>query len=110
MNGGVRYGIAPNVLSSVVRIVTNARVFAKPSSPGEALSFAEALMAAPDAVVVTPGPRHWSLFVELVRKAGAKGDVVADAWFAALAVEWGCTWVTLDSDYARFKQLAVLEP
>ena len=29
---------------------------------------------------------------------------------AALAMEWGCTWVTLDRDYARFKQLAVREP
>jgi toxin-antitoxin system PIN domain toxin len=110
VNGGARFGVAPDVLSSVVRIVTNPRVFAKPSTTAEALSFAEALIAAPDAVVVSPGPRHWPIFTELVRAASAKGDLVADAWFAALAIEWGCTWVTLDGDYARFKGLAVRGP
>ena len=28
-----------------------------------------------------------------------------DAWFAALAVESGCDWVTTDRDYARFPGL-----
>jgi predicted nucleic acid-binding protein len=30
---------------------------------------------------------------------------VTDAWYAALAIEWGCEWVTLDRDYARFPGL-----
>lgn len=110
VNGGARFGVAPNVLSSVIRIATNARVFVKPSAPREALNFAETLLNAPDAVVVQPGPRHWPIFADLIRTTAAKGDLVADAWFAALAMEWGCTWVTLDRDYARFKQLAVREP
>lgn len=110
VNGGARFGVAPNVLSSVVRIATNPRVFDKPSSSTEALAFAETLLNAPDAVVVSPGARHWTIFADVVRSSSAKGDMVADAWFAALALEWGCTWVTLDRDYARFEQLAVREP
>jgi len=110
INGGARFGVAPQVLSSFVRIVTNARAFAKPSALDEALAFADTLLDAPDSVVVSPGPGHWSIFAGLARTAKAKGDIVADAWFAALAIEWGCTWVTLDRDYERFKPLVVREP
>jgi len=28
-----------------------------------------------------------------------------DAWFAALAIESGCEWITPDRDYARFPGL-----
>jgi uncharacterized protein len=34
-----------------------------------------------------------------------RGSRVSDAWFAALAIEWGCEWITLDRDYARFPGL-----
>ena len=30
---------------------------------------------------------------------------VTDAWYAALAIEWGCEWITFDRDYARFPGL-----
>jgi predicted nucleic acid-binding protein len=33
------------------------------------------------------------------------GARVTDAWVAALALEWGCEWITLDRDYARFPGL-----
>jgi predicted nucleic acid-binding protein len=31
--------------------------------------------------------------------------MVPDAWFAALAIEHGCEWITEDRDYARFPGL-----
>jgi predicted nucleic acid-binding protein len=31
--------------------------------------------------------------------------IVTDAWFAALAIEWDCEWVTFGRDYARFPGL-----
>ena len=33
------------------------------------------------------------------------GDHGSDAWFAALATEWGCEWITFDRDHARFPGL-----
>jgi len=32
-----------------------------------------------------------------------RGNRVPDAWFAALAIEGGCEWITTDRDYARFE-------
>jgi len=110
VNRGARFAIAPNILKSVIRIATNPRVFVKPSASAEALTFADTLLGAPDAVVVSPGPQHWTIFSNLVRASSARGDLVADAWLAALALEWGCVWVTLDRDYARFDGLTVREP
>jgi predicted nucleic acid-binding protein len=48
---------------------------------------------------------HWDIFKRLCPEAEARGTVVPDAWFAALAIESGCEWVTLDRDYARFAGL-----
>jgi predicted nucleic acid-binding protein len=35
---------------------------------------------------------------------------VHDAWFAALAIESGCEWITTDRNYARFEGLRWREP
>jgi hypothetical protein len=36
--------------------------------------------------------------------------MVTDAWFAALAIEWDCEWITLDRDFARFPGLKWRRP
>jgi predicted nucleic acid-binding protein len=55
--------------------------------------------------VNTPGDRHFDIFESLCQGANARGNLVQDAWFAALAIEAGCEWITLDRDYARFDGL-----
>jgi len=56
-------------------------------------------------VAVAPGARHWRLFDTLCRESKALGNLVQDAWNAALAIESGCEWITTDGGYARFKGL-----
>lgn len=109
-NAGAAFGVSPQVLSSVLRLATHPRVRATPATTSETLAFAEALMGAPGAVVVQPGAQHWRLFTSLIQQTKAKANLVPDAWFAALAIEHACTWVTLDRDYARFKGLRVETP
>jgi predicted nucleic acid-binding protein len=43
-------------------------------------------------------------------ESGTLGPRIPDAWFAALAIEHACTWITYDRDYARFPHLAWEEP
>jgi predicted nucleic acid-binding protein len=45
------------------------------------------------------------LFLFFISKSQLTGNLVSDAWFAALAIESGCEWITTDGDYARFKGL-----
>jgi toxin-antitoxin system PIN domain toxin len=110
LNGESRYGMAPQVLGAVVRVATHPKVFKRPSALNEALSFGEVLLDQPHCVVVQPGEAHWGIFTRLCREADARGNLVPDAWFAAMAIEAGCEWVTLDRDYARFPGLKWRSP
>ena len=98
-------GVSSLALSGVVRLVTNRRVFNRPDSLADALAFCERLVDAPNAVLVDPGPRHWPIFGRLCREVGATGALVLDAYFAALAIEHGCEWITTDRGFARFPGL-----
>jgi len=105
VNDESAYGIAPQVLCSVIRLATDPRVFKQPSEFEEALQFCRALLEQPHCEVIQPGRHHWSIFVNLCRTAQASGNLVQDAWFAALAIEHGCDWITTDRDFARFPGL-----
>jgi toxin-antitoxin system PIN domain toxin len=97
-------------LSAVVRVTTNGRTFLEPSTLEDAFGFCDDLLTQPHCEIVEPGPRHWSIFNRLCVETGTRGPRVTDAWFAALAIEHGCTWVTYDRDYARFPGLEWREP
>lgn len=104
------FGVSEFVLSSFLRIVTNPRIFESPAPFEQALAFANILRTRPNAVPVTPGERHWSVFSRLCQSVDAKGDTVPDAYLAALAIEWGAEWITLDRGFARFPDLRWSHP
>jgi uncharacterized protein len=105
VNGGAPYGMAPQVLASVIRISTHRRIYVQPSRLEEAVAFSKRLLEQPNCQVIQPGQRHWDIFCELCEQAEAAGNLVQDAWLAALAIESGCEWITTDRDYARFPGL-----
>ena len=110
INGDEAYGVADLVLSGFLRVVTHPRVFNPPSPLDDALAFAAALRARPNCVPVAPGSRHWDLFASLCRRAEARGNLVPDAYLAALAIESGSEWITTDRGFARFPGLRWRHP
>ena len=110
INGDEAYGISDLVLSGFVRVVTHPKVFKSPSSLGDALSFAEQVRDQPNCVHVAPGPRHWEIFTRLCTETRVKGNLVPDAFLAAIAIESGCEWISTDRDFSRFKGLRWREP
>jgi hypothetical protein len=100
-----RFAISPQVLSSVVRILTNRKAFGRPYSAAEVLRFCNALTSRSNCEIVHPGPMHWEIFCDLCQKCSAHGNLVQDAWFAALAIDSGCEWITHDLDYRKFPGL-----
>ena len=98
------------MLSGFVRVVTHPRVFDPPDTVAAALAFANAVRAQPTAVLVAPGERHWEIFERLCVGAGAKGNLVPDAYLAALAIESGSEFVTTDRDFSRFPGLRWRHP
>jgi toxin-antitoxin system PIN domain toxin len=110
VNGDEAYGLADLVLSGFLRVVTHPRVFNPPSSLDAALAFVAVLRSRPNCVPVVPGPRHWDLFTSLCRRAAATGNLVPDAFFAALAIESGCEWITTNRGFGRFPGLRWRHP
>lgn len=99
------YGVSDLVLSGFLRVVTHPRVFDPPAPVQDALAFADAYRGSAGAVPVAPGRRHWQIFTTLCHSALAKGNLVPDAYLAALAIESGCEWITADRDFGRFRDL-----
>lgn len=102
--------VAELVLSGFVRVVTHPRIFRDPDALPDALSFAAVVRAGRNSVTVAPGPRHWEIFCHLCRAGQARGNLVADAYLAALAIESGSIWITCDRDFARFPGLRWQHP
>ena len=110
VNSDAAYGLSNLVLSGFLRVVTHPRVFREPTPLEVALTFIGEVRDRPNCVHVMPGERHWEVFTRLCRDTDAKGNVVPDAYLAALAIEHGAEWVTTDRDYARFPGLRWRHP
>jgi uncharacterized protein len=105
LRGPAAFAFSDVILSGFVRIVTNPRIFKTPTPLDTALAFADAVRSPRHAIRVIPGPHLWSIFSEQCRRANAKGNLITDAYFAALAIESGSELVSFDHDFARFPDL-----
>jgi toxin-antitoxin system PIN domain toxin len=104
--GDVRpFALSELILGSFVRIATHRRALNPPTPLGDALDFCDGLRSRPNARIVAPGRRHWTLFADLCRRVDAVGNLATDAYLAALAIESGCEWISFDRDFARFPGL-----
>lgn len=103
-------GLPGVTASGFLRVVTHPKIFREPSPLAVALDFLGALRDSPTIVPVQPSDRHWEIFVDLCRQVGATGNVVPDAYLAAMAIESGATFVTADRGFTRFPGLSVRHP
>jgi toxin-antitoxin system PIN domain toxin len=104
------FAISESILVSFVRVVTNPRILRFPTPLQGALDFCDALRNQPGVVTVEPGRHHWQIFSDLCRRASAAGNLVQDAFIAALAIEHNCELITLDRDFAKFPGLRWRQP
>jgi toxin-antitoxin system PIN domain toxin len=110
VNSDQAFGMSDLILSGFLRIVTHPRILNPPSPLKAAWAFASGIRNRPNCVSISPGPRHWEIFARLCRENGVRGNLIPDAYLAALAIEYGCEWITTDSDYARFPGLRWRHP
>ena len=110
--GGSRpVGLADAVLVGALRVLTHRKVFADPATPAAAWAFIDAVRQAPAARPVTPTESTWrQLGALLDTDDGLRGNVVPDAWLAALALSHGAAMGTRDRGFARFPGLSLVSP
>ncbi|HWL84905.1 MAG TPA: type II toxin-antitoxin system VapC family toxin [Polyangiaceae bacterium] len=104
------FAVSELAASAVIRIATNPKAFQPASTLQEAFAFVDSMLEQPNCRRLRPGPDHWTIFQRLAGGAQARGKLVADAYHAALAMEYGCEFVTADSDFARFAGLRWRHP
>jgi toxin-antitoxin system PIN domain toxin len=110
INSDQAYGFSDLVLSGFLRVVTHSRIFTPPSDLASAFAFIDVIRGQPNAVQITPGQRHWEIFKNFCRSVNTKGNLIPDAYLAALAIESGNEWITTDRDYSRFPGLKWRHP
>ncbi|EIJ34294.1 type II toxin-antitoxin system VapC family toxin [Thiothrix nivea] len=105
INSDESFAVSELVLSVFLRIVTHPKVFNPPSPLADALAFISSIRQQPNCRLVAPGQRHWDIFQSLCETTNAKGNLVPDAYHAALAIESGCEWITTDRGFSRYPGL-----
>jgi toxin-antitoxin system PIN domain toxin len=110
LNGSREVGIASPVLFGFLRISTSLRVLHPPMSVPDAVSRAESWLSRPHVHFVVPGPRHLDVAFDLLRRAGAGGDLTTDVQLAALAIELHGEVHSNDGDFGRFPGLRWVNP
>ena len=105
LGSGQELGIPDVTAYGFMRVVTHPKIFQNPSSRDEAFSFIDTLRAHPRLRSVLPSSRTWEAFKTLCVASAARGNLMTDAWIAALAMEHGAVVVSADKDFARFPGL-----
>lgn len=96
-------------LAAVIRLSTNGRVFAQPDTADAVLEYVETLLDGP-AHLLHASATHWRRFTDLCRELHLRGNIVPDAYLAALALEHGAELVTFDRGFGRFPRLRWRSP
>lgn len=110
LNGPTRVGLPWASLLAFQRISTHPRASARPLSPGQAWSYITDWLGAEAVWVPAPGERHADILHRLIIEGDMRGNLVTDAHLAALAIEHGVGVCSADSDFARFPELAWVNP
>ena len=110
LSGPATFALSWQTITAFIRITTNIRAFAEPLSIREAIDIASGWLERPGLTILLPTERHWAIFSRLLDEGQVAGALVMDAHLAALAIEHGATLATTDRDFARFKELTVINP
>lgn len=102
INANEPFAISEIVLSGFIRICTNPKIFKPATSIKVVFEFIDSITEQPNCCLFRPGNRHWGIFRELCEQYDVQGKLVADAYHAALAIEYGCEWVSADTDFQIF--------
>ncbi len=89
-----------HVMASFLRLVTNARVFAKPTQTPQAIAFLDAVLASPG-VAILDTSSNWPVLRKLCLEKNLSANAIPDAMIAAAVVQNKEVLATFDRDFLR---------
>ena len=100
-----------SVILGFLRIVTSPRIYQDPAPMAAAIAFASALRRGRRARAVEDPGSVWSAFDRLVAEdRQIKGNLVPDAYIAAVAISHKARVATRDRGFSRFPGLGSFDP
>lgn len=105
LNGPRRVGLPWQSLAAFLRIATHPRAFERPLPASVAWARVADWLSAPVAWIPEPGPAHAPILGQIITTYDVRGNLIPDAFLAALAVEHGLTVYSTDTDFARFDEV-----
>ena len=105
LNGPRRVGLPWQSLGAFLRIATHPRAFERPLPASVAWARVTDWLSAPVAWIPEPGPEHARILGQIITAHDVRGNLIPDAFLAALAVEHGLTVYSTDTDFARFDEV-----
>jgi toxin-antitoxin system PIN domain toxin len=110
LSGDTRVGLPWVVILAFIRLTTRSGIVRNPLRPDQALAFVDSWLRQPYVTAVGPGEHHWRILSNLLRASGTAGNLTSDAHIASLALEWGDTVASADSDFRRFSGVTLVNP
>lgn len=105
LSGDIRLGIPWLSLLAFLRMATHPSVFPRPLSMDQALGVVEVWCRAPNVFHPEPSRGFAVAFTHMITSGSAPGNLVNDAYLAALAIEHDATF---DRDFARFAEVTTV--
>jgi toxin-antitoxin system PIN domain toxin len=109
---GASIEILPMVAVGFLRLATNRKIFATPTSVGVAIDFLESLLAIPGVEMAELG-HEWPALKQLSREHDLAANEITDAWIAASVRTLSSRLVTFDRGFARLlgrTEVTILAP
>lgn len=109
--GSERWVIPWPCVHEFVAVVTNGRIFIRPTEPDAAAAVIDALMESPVLSLIGEGPGYWKTLRGLILNGQITGARVHDARIAAICLQHRVkTLWTADRDFSRFPELKCRNP
>ena len=109
--GALPWAIPWPCVYEYLRVVTHPRVFHPPVPLNIALEDLKQVLASPSLFLLAETGRHASVLEQVLRQAGATGNLIHDAHIVTLCLEHGVAeLITGDRDLSRFEGLKIINP
>lgn len=110
VNSNSRVGLTHPAVFGFLRIATNPRILELPLTVKVAIDYVENWLAQPNVELLTPGPKHLGIALDLLHGIGAAGNLTTDIQLAAYAIEHRGEIHSNDTDFARFPKVKWVDP
>lgn len=102
LNGRSTVGFSWLSLLAFLRLSTKVGLFPAPLTVDQAVDRARAWLSQPTSVLLEPTAQHLDVLCGLLTPLGSGGNLINDAYLAALALEHRGEVITYDNDFGRF--------